>query len=321
LEDELAELVENNQIYLLKLDDTELRCAYSGAIALVYPSLYEGFGLPIAEAMACGCPVITCRNSSLPEVAGEAVIYVDEYKVEEMVDALSKVQIPEIRQAMIERGLEQVKQFSWTKMAEIISDVFTTTAEKIQEEKSTKVPLIWQDFRKMQAQLQASLCQTELPTISSQLEQPTQTQFQELVKFQENLLAEELHRSENYIEKKQQELQELTSTLTAMKSSKFWKLYLALLQVQPSLLPLFGLVVGLNLLVLSNLKYTYSLLKPLTFLFFQFQDSILSIIGLNMISLTLILGIVGYLKLVDAKFLRPLRIVLISIGLILVLLH
>ncbi len=77
--------------------------------------------MPVAEAMACGCPVITCPNSSLPEVGGEAVIYVNENDVEELVDALCEVQKPKVRNSLISAGLEQVKQFSWEKMADTAS--------------------------------------------------------------------------------------------------------------------------------------------------------------------------------------------------------
>jgi glycosyltransferase involved in cell wall biosynthesis len=108
-------------VHILNLSDEELRIAYAGAIALVYPSKYEGFGLPILEALACGCPVITCPNSSIPEVAGEAAIYVDDSDVNGMADALCEVQKPSVRQALITAGLEQAKKFSWSKMANIVS--------------------------------------------------------------------------------------------------------------------------------------------------------------------------------------------------------
>ena len=108
-------------VHILKLSDEELRIAYAGAIALVYPSKYEGFGLPVLEALACGCPVITCPNSSIPEVAGNAAIYVDDSDVNGMADALCEVQKPSVRQALITAGLEQAKKFSWSKMADIVS--------------------------------------------------------------------------------------------------------------------------------------------------------------------------------------------------------
>ncbi|MEA5518137.1 FkbM family methyltransferase [Limnoraphis robusta] len=108
-------------VHPLQLSDEELSIAYSGATALVYPSLYEGFGMPVAEAMACGCPVITCYNSSIPEVAGEAAIYVNERDINAMANALCDVQKPEVRRQLIETGLQQVQKFTWSKMAEKVS--------------------------------------------------------------------------------------------------------------------------------------------------------------------------------------------------------
>ncbi len=110
-------------VYCLQLDDRELSIAYSGAIALVYPSKYEGFGLPIVEAFASACPVITCRNASIPEVAGDAVIYVSDRDVNEMAAALCEVQKPQLRESLIKLGLERLYQFSWTKMAKIVESV------------------------------------------------------------------------------------------------------------------------------------------------------------------------------------------------------
>jgi glycosyltransferase involved in cell wall biosynthesis/SAM-dependent methyltransferase len=104
----------------IQLSDAELRLAYAGAIAFVYPSKYEGFGLPVAEAMACGCPVITTANASLPEVGGEAVIYVKDNDVDGLADALCEVQKPKFRKHLIEAGLKQAQKFSWAKMAAIV---------------------------------------------------------------------------------------------------------------------------------------------------------------------------------------------------------
>jgi glycosyltransferase involved in cell wall biosynthesis len=95
------------------LNDDELALAYSGAAALIYPSVYEGFGLPVLEAMACGCPVITCKNSAIPEVAGDAAIYVSALEPAELAAAMGQILRPEIREPMIQRGLQRAKLFSW----------------------------------------------------------------------------------------------------------------------------------------------------------------------------------------------------------------
>ncbi|MFM6396127.1 MAG: glycosyltransferase, partial [Planktothrix sp.] len=129
LEDEIEAHVKNDSgVHLLKLSDAELKVAYSGAVALVYSSLYEGFGMPVAEAMACGCPVITCPYASLPEVGGNAVLYVSGRDVNELVEAMIKIQQPKVRESMIPLGLEQSKQFSWSKMAEIVKSVLMKSA-------------------------------------------------------------------------------------------------------------------------------------------------------------------------------------------------
>jgi glycosyltransferase involved in cell wall biosynthesis len=123
LDAQWRECTAGSSVHMLQLNDEELRTAYSGAVALVYPSKLEGFGLPILEAMACGCPVITCPNASIPEVAGKAALYVNDEDVEGLANALCEVQKPSIRQALIAAGLEQAKQFSWSKMAKIVSSI------------------------------------------------------------------------------------------------------------------------------------------------------------------------------------------------------
>ena len=114
-------------VHMFQLTDEELRAAYSGAVALVYPSKYEGFGLPVLEAMACGCPVITCPNGPLPEVAGEAALYVKDDDVDGLVNALCDVQKPDIRSALSAAGLERAKKFSWSNMARTIRSVLVDT--------------------------------------------------------------------------------------------------------------------------------------------------------------------------------------------------
>lgn len=129
LEPEFTHYAQNRTIHLQRISDDELKEAYSGAVALIYPSLYEGFGMPIIEAMACGCPVITCFCGSIPEVAGQAALYVKEFDVEDFVKLLVKVQQPEVRQSLITAGLEQAKKFTWQKMAEKISLVLLDLAK------------------------------------------------------------------------------------------------------------------------------------------------------------------------------------------------
>ncbi len=123
LSDEFRQYILGIHVHYLRLDDFELSLAYAGATALVYPSKYEGFGLPIVEAMASACPVITCPNASIPEVAGDAAIYIFDDDVDGMAEALCEVQKPQVRAALIAAGLEQVKQFSWFKMGEIVKAV------------------------------------------------------------------------------------------------------------------------------------------------------------------------------------------------------
>lgn len=100
----------------------DLPAFYSGAEALVYPSLYEGFGLPILEAFACGTPVVTSNVSSMPEVAGEAAVLVDPEDINSISEGIKKAL--EGPKGLIEKGMERIKQFSWEKTAKMTLDVY-----------------------------------------------------------------------------------------------------------------------------------------------------------------------------------------------------
>ena len=98
---------------------------FSGATALVYPSLLEGFGLPIIEAMACGTPVITSNNSSMREVAGDAAVLVDPRNVLEITEAMAQVaEEPGLRAGLADKGLKRAAEFSWKKTAELTMEAY-----------------------------------------------------------------------------------------------------------------------------------------------------------------------------------------------------
>lgn len=107
------------------VDDETLACLYSGATAFVYPSLYEGFGLPILEAMACGCPVICSNIASMPEVAGDAAIQIDPTNPDELTRAIEGVIADDtLRHWMIHNGFLRAEQFTWCKTAENTLEMF-----------------------------------------------------------------------------------------------------------------------------------------------------------------------------------------------------
>ena len=96
---------------------------YSGASLFVWPSHYECFGIPLLEAMACGVPVITANNSSLPEVAGSAAIMLDSNDTTGLSSAIQKVlNDKNLQKRLVEKGYAQVKEFSWQKSAKQLKD-------------------------------------------------------------------------------------------------------------------------------------------------------------------------------------------------------
>jgi glycosyltransferase involved in cell wall biosynthesis len=110
---------------------SELADLYAGAYAFVFPTLYEGFGLPILEAMSAGTPVITSPISSVPEVAGDAALYADPRDAAALAGAMRRVFEDEtLRTDLRARGFERVDQFTWTRTTEAILDVCRAVAER-----------------------------------------------------------------------------------------------------------------------------------------------------------------------------------------------
>ncbi len=109
--------IEDRVKFLGYVPDEKLPALYSNAQALIFPSLFEGFGLPILEAQACGCPVVTSNQSSMPEVAGKGAIYVDPYSVDDIVRGMERLQGTGYRLQLIKAGFENIKRFSWEKCA------------------------------------------------------------------------------------------------------------------------------------------------------------------------------------------------------------
>ncbi len=106
-------------------DDADLPALYSAARCLAFPSLYEGFGLPILEAMACGTPVVTSNVSSLPEVAGDAALLIDPYDLDALTDALERlVNDEELRSQLGLRGTRHVHFFRWERAAMKLKNIY-----------------------------------------------------------------------------------------------------------------------------------------------------------------------------------------------------
>lgn len=117
--------------YMSYVQDSFLPALISGADVLIYPSLYEGFGLPILEGMACGTPVITSRLSSMPEVGGEAAFYIDPLSVDEIASGIDRItNDKKVREELIQKGYKQVHKFSWNKTADEVLKLCRDLGEK-----------------------------------------------------------------------------------------------------------------------------------------------------------------------------------------------
>jgi glycosyltransferase involved in cell wall biosynthesis len=157
VEPELTRLAPKVRTRRFALNDDELRGAYAGALALVFPSRYEGFGLPVAEAMASGCPVITTRLSSLPEVAGDAAIYVDPDDEQALRKALVDVRDPELRATLRARGKARASAFTWSSFAEAFGTLLTDAAMSDTPQLRRMREETWEKRRRTQEVMQRTL--------------------------------------------------------------------------------------------------------------------------------------------------------------------
>lgn len=120
--------LENDVIFLGYVNDEDLVSIYNGATSLVLPSVYEGFGLPLLEAMQCGIPVLGSNVSSIPEVIGDAGILVEPMDIDSWVDSIENVvSDKQLHQRLVSKSLERAAQFSWNKVAEQTIEVYNKT--------------------------------------------------------------------------------------------------------------------------------------------------------------------------------------------------
>ncbi|MFS6931853.1 glycosyltransferase family 4 protein [Klebsiella oxytoca] len=125
---ELQELINSynacSRVFFIgRVTNQKLASLYRGATCLLFPSLYEGFGLPVIESMACGTPVITSNVTSLPEIAGDAALIVNPYEIQEIILAIEQIINDEdLRELLITRGLAQSAKYSWKQVQRLVTE-------------------------------------------------------------------------------------------------------------------------------------------------------------------------------------------------------
>ena len=129
-----SEGIEDKIVLAGYLSDEEKACLYARAKAFVFPSLYEGFGIPVLEAMACKTPVLTANVSSLPEVSGDAAVLCDPLNDEDIANGLfSLATDSSLCERLGQEGYERSKLFSWEHTAKIMRDVYEETVEGLRK--------------------------------------------------------------------------------------------------------------------------------------------------------------------------------------------
>ena len=154
LEPVISELVPKRcHVMWVELNDRDLAAAYTAAIALVFPSRYEGFGLPVIEAMACGCPVITTNLGALPEASGSAAYILGEDSISDMIAALRAVRIAKVRDQLKSAGERQAAKFRWSQLADGIARNLLAIGADASSGEFTEFYSRWAKLRKLQGEV------------------------------------------------------------------------------------------------------------------------------------------------------------------------
>jgi len=130
---EIAREAAKNIIALGYITDEELKALYLNALCFIFPSYYEGFGLPILEAMHCGCPVLCAQTASLPEVAGEAALFFDPMDARAIAHTINRIILDlQLRNDLTQKGFQRAKEFDWQTTASQTLDILLTAIKNHQ---------------------------------------------------------------------------------------------------------------------------------------------------------------------------------------------